>query len=83
MLKYLIVYIGLLSVCVGIELEVRTITKTTAGEVIQGKVSYIKGTEIKHGREAWYNDEGHLLHQMHFINGRKEGRELKYSEEVK
>ncbi|WP_300856119.1 hypothetical protein [uncultured Helicobacter sp.] len=81
MLRYIIMCLGLASVCVGIDLEIRTITKNTAGEILQGKISYIKGTEIKHGREAWYDKDGHLIEQMHFINGRKEGRELKYSHE--
>lgn len=81
MLRYIIICLGIIGVSAGIELEQRTITKKTAGEVIQGKISYIKGTDIKHGREAWYNEDGHLTEQMHFVNGRKEGREIKYSKE--
>ena len=71
MLRNIVIFMGMMSYLLATELEIRTTTMGTVGEVKQMRVSYIKGTDIKHGREAWYDEEGHLLHQMHYVNGRK------------
>lgn len=81
MLKSIVIFMGMIGFLMGAELEIRTTTMGTVGEVKQIRVSYIKGTDIKHGREAWYDESGRLLHQMHYINGRKEGREMQYSQD--
>lgn len=81
MRKGIIALMSMMSVLIGVELEVRSTTIGDVGDTKQMRVSYIKGTEIKQGRSAVYDEDGHLLEQSHYINGRKEGREMKYSAE--
>ena len=73
MLKSIVIFMGMIGFLMGVELEIRTTTMGTVGEVKQIRVSYIKGTDIKHGREAWYDESGHLLHQMVKSSARQSG----------
>lgn len=83
-LRGLLLTLGFVGFMFGVELEIRDNAANETSEIEyaqRGRISYIKGTDIKHGREAWYNRDGQLLLQMHYINGRKEGREMRYTNE--
>lgn len=67
--------------CYGLDTEVRTTSVGAIGQEKIHKVSYKKGTDIKHGKAFWLDTKGNVLQVTNYNNGKKDGEEIFYNDD--